>query len=373
MYRPSLKSGWSLIILMVVAVGLFVLAQLSYVTIKTENYETKVASAKLMQAFMDTIRTEILHSGIQIDPIDDPLLTGLIGTRISSITTDRGLLSEKQAALNPNLAAVFVEEFDKLKLEPGDYVAVGLTGSNPAVNLALYAAMQTMKLKPVIITSLSSASYGANKEQLTWLDMESMLYRSKMINFKSSYASLGGAEDLAIGLTDNGIKMLQEAMHRNIVPQIIGADLQENIEIRQSAYQDQLPQETRYKAFINIGAGLANVGSEPIAKVIPEGINRKLAEREYEKEGMIILMSKKNVPVLNFRRVLRWTKKYDLPSQLLEKPIAGEGTVFSTKVHNIMISSICLFLLVVAIVLVIVFDRHDRRFMANIVDPDEEL
>lgn len=373
MYRPSLKSGWSLIILFVLSVILYFIAQTSYVTIKTENYDAKVASAKLMQAYMDTIRADILHSGIQIDPIDDPLMTGLIGTRVSSITTDKGLLSEKQAALNPNLAAVFVEEFSKLKLHEGDYVAVGLTGSNPGINLALYAAMQTMKLKPVIITSVSSASYGANKEQLTWLDMETMLYRRKMIDFKSVYASLGGAEDLAIGLTDNGIKNLEAAMQRNVVPQIIGADLEENIDIRQSAYKDQLPEGTRYSAFINIGAGLANVGSEPIAKLIPEGINRKLAEREYEKQGMVILMAKKSVPVLNFRRTLRWTKLYQLPSQLEEKPVAGEGPVFSTKVHNVLVSSICLLLLIIAVVLVIVFDRHDRRFMANIVDPDEEL
>lgn len=373
MFRPSLKSGWSLTILFFVSILLFVIAQSSYVIVKTANYDTKVASAKLMQAFMDSLKTEIINKGIEIDPIDDPLQTGLIGTRISSITTDKGLLSEKQAAVNPNLAAVFVEEFTKLRLNPGDYVAVGVTGSNPAVNLALYSALKTMQLKPVIITAVSSASYGANKEAMTWLDMEAALRRKGLIDFSSSYASLGGKEDLGIGLSDNGIKSLQEAMQRNVVPQIIGADLNENISTRMAAYEDYLPENTRFRAFINIGAGLANVGSEPNARLIPEGINHKLAERNYEREGVAMLMAKNNVPVFNFRRVLRWTKKYDLPSDLQQLPKAGEGKVFSSRVHNVWISLVCLILLVIAVIIVIVFDRHDRRFMANIVDPDEEL
>ncbi|HRY83883.1 MAG TPA: poly-gamma-glutamate system protein [Candidatus Cloacimonadota bacterium] len=373
MFRPSLKSGWSLTILFFVSLILFAIAQSSYIIVKTENYDTKVSASILMKTFMDSLKTEIVSRGIEIDPIDDPLKSGLIGTRVSSITTDKGLLSEKQAAINPNLAAVFVEEFTKLRLNPGDYIAVGSTGSNPAVNLALYAAIKTMRLKPVIITAVSSASYGANKEMMTWLDMEASLRRKKLIDFSSSYASLGGKEDLGIGLSDNGIKSLQEAMQRNVVPQIIGSDLKSNIETRMAAYQDYLPENTRFKAFVNIGAGLANVGSEPNAKLIPEGINHKLAERNYETEGVAMLMAKNNVPVLNFRRVLRWTKKYDLPSELTQMPKAGEGKVFSSRVHNVWISAVCLLLLVIAVIIVIIFDRHDRRFMANIVDPDEEL
>ncbi|HRU48270.1 MAG TPA: poly-gamma-glutamate system protein, partial [Candidatus Syntrophosphaera sp.] len=162
MYRPSLKSGKSLTLLFFLSIILYLIASNSYVNIKSENYELKVAAAKEMAAFMDTIKAEIQRQGLPIDPINDPFQTGLIGRARTTITTDRGLLSDKQAALNPNLAAVFVEEFTKQGLKEGDYIAVGITGSNPGINLALYAAIKVMKLKPSIIVSLSSASYGAN-------------------------------------------------------------------------------------------------------------------------------------------------------------------------------------------------------------------
>ena len=373
MYRRSLKSNWSLVILFLLAIVLFVVAQTSYKNVKADNHDLKVEAALLTQSYMDTLQAEITRRGITIDPIDDPFGTGLIGTRLSSITTDRGLLSDKQAALNPNIAAIFVDEFTKLKLEEGDYIAVGLTGSNPAVNLALYAAITAMKLNPRIIVSLSSASYGANREELTWLDMEAILKRSGLLSFGASYAGYGGKEDLGIGLTDNGIQSLTEAMRRTNTPQLIGSDLDDNVQLRYSAYHDMLPEGSRYRAFVNVGRGLVNVGSEPNANLIPEGINRKLAEKEFEKEGVMMLMAQKNVPILHFSRVIRWVKQNDLATNFEKLPVPGEGKIFGSRIHNVLIASICLALLTLAVIIVIIYDRHDRRFMANIVDPDEEL
>lgn len=373
MYRPSLKSGWSLIMLFVLSIVLYLIAHNSYVVIKTSNYDEKLAAVTLMQSYLDTLKSEVMLRGLEIDPIDDPFQTGLIGRRLSSITTDRGILSEKQAAINPNIAAIFVEEFVNRKLKPGDKIAVGLTGSNPGVNLALYAAISVLQLDPQIIVALSSASYGANREELTWLDIEAILKEKGLLKFGARYASFGGSEDLGVGLSENGIAMLRSAMSRNSVPLLVGANLTENVDLRMGAYHELLGEGERYRIFVNIGSGLANVGSEPNARLIPEGLNLKLAEREFEKEGVMMKMAKKNIPVLHVRRILRWARNYNLNLTLDKKPVAGEGKVFSSTLHNVTVASICLAILLAAIIAVILFDRHDRRFMANIVDPDDEL
>jgi len=373
MFRPSLKSGKSLIMLFVLSLVLIVVAQRSYNHIKTDYYEEKIAAAELMQSYIDTIRVDLTQRGFEFDPLDDPMRTGLVGTRLSSITTSKGLLSEKQTSVNPNLAAVFVQELNKAKLSEGDYIAIGMTGSNPAVNLALYAAMTVMKLKPSIITALSSSSYGANREDMTWLDIEAILKKRKMIDFSTSYASLGGRDDLGIGLSDNGVQALRDAMQRNSVPLLIGANLPENVELRFQAYNELLPSGRKYRLFVNIGGGLANVGSNVNVRLISEGLNTKIAERQYDTEGVLMLMAKKNINVLHVTRILRWAKQYDLPIAPDRMPVAGEGKVFSYMIHSMLVSSICLALLIMAIIAVIIFDRHDRHFMANIVDPDEEL
>jgi poly-gamma-glutamate system protein len=373
MYRPSLKSGRSLLSLFILSIILFAIAQTSYKQIRADYYEEKIQAAKLMNQYLEAIRIDLKESGFQFDPIDDTFHTGLIGTKLSSITTSRGVLSEKQTALNPNLAAAYVQKLKQARVKAGDYVAVGITGSNPGANLALYAAMSVLKLKPVIITALSSSMYGANRDDFTWLDIEGILKRENMINFSSSYASFGGRDDLGIGLSDSGIQYLRDAMVRNDVPLLSGNSLPDNVSLRMKAYQEMLPEGKKYKLFINIGGALANVGSNVNARLIPEGINRKLAEKSFEQQGVVMLFAKKNIPILHNLRILRLAKDFNLPISPDVMPVPGEGKIFSSRIHNVLIASLCLVVLLAAIIIVILFDRHDRHFMANLVDPDEEL
>lgn len=373
MYRPSLKSGRSLISLLVLSIILIIIAQNSYRYIRTEFYEEKVKAAQLMNKYMEAVQQDLKQKNFPFDPIDDHLHTGLVGSKLSPITTSRGILSEKQTALNPNMAAAFIHKLRAAKVKPGDYVAVGITGSNPGANLALYAAMSVMELKPVIITALSSSMYGANREEFTWLDIEAILKRQELIDFSTSYASFGGRDDLGIGLSDSGINYLREAMVRNQVPLLSGNSLDDNVDLRMKAYQELLPEGKRYRLFVNIGGGLANVGSNVNARLIPEGLNRKLAEKQFEQQGTMMLFARKNVPVLHILRILRLAQEYNLPVAPDKMPKPGEGQVFSSRIHNIWVTSICLFILLTAIIVVIIFDRYDRHFMANLVDPDEEL
>lgn len=373
MYRPSLKSPWSLILLFILSIVLYLFAQNSHLTIKADYYEQKVAAARLMASCLDSLKTARQDLGLPVDPIDDPLQTGLIGAVRTTITTDRGLLADKQAALNPNLAAVFIEELSKQGLSAGDHVAVAITGSNPGANLALYAALSVMQLKPAVIVALSSASYGANQEAFTWLDIEAVLREKGLIDFGSSLASLGGKDDLGVGLSDSGIAALYAAMSRNGVGQIVGANFEESIKARVSAYNRLLPEGKRYRMFINIGRGLATVGSIPNANQIREGMNPKLAEEIFYPEGAMMIMAREGVPVFSLQHPRRWIRKYRLEEASVQIPKPGVGPAFSVEKHNVTIAAICLALLVAAIVTVIVLDRHDRQFLANIVDPDEEL
>lgn len=373
MYRPSLKNHWSILGLGILSIVLFYFAQTSYKDVKAEHYTEKVAASKLMDSCLKTIKIEYLAKGHQFDLFDDPNQSGIIGTKLSTITTSKSVLSEKQTSVNPNLAAIFIQLLKEANVESGDYVAVGLTGSNPGMNIALYSAMKTLGVQPVIITALSSSMYGANLEDWTWLDMEAILKAKGIIPFSSEYASFGGRDDLAIGLSDSGIIALQKAMSRNGVQMIRGNSLQDNIDLRMKAYQDALPEGKHYKLFVNIGAGFANVGSSRNARLVKEGINHKLAEKPYENPGVMMLMAKKNVPSLHVLRLLRLAQKYELPIAPEPTPQVGMGSLFGSKIHNVVVAGICLFVLLAALIAVIIFDRHDRHFMANIVDPDEEL
>jgi hypothetical protein len=112
---------------------------------------------------------------------------------------------------NPNFAAVAVDLLKQANLKAGDFVAIGCSGSNPGVNLAVYAACEVLDLRPLIINSIGSSWWGANDPDFTWLDMEAALERGEIIHFHSLAASMGGGRDQAQSLSDVGKKMLRDA------------------------------------------------------------------------------------------------------------------------------------------------------------------
>jgi len=113
--------------------------------------------------------------GVAVDPGIDPGLSGLIGLRRSPVTTVHGSLLAKQTTINPNWAAVIVELLQQAGVGRGHRVAVGLSGSFPARNIATLVALQRLEAKAVVIASVGASQYGANVEGLLWPDMERRL------------------------------------------------------------------------------------------------------------------------------------------------------------------------------------------------------
>lgn len=372
MYKPSLKSNWSLAILAGLSILLFYIAQTSYTAIKSDFYEEKIQAAEHMQMSMEHLRRVVTERGYDIDTTNDPLKTGLIGLSGSEITTSRGVLNDKLLGLNPNFSAVFVDMLKRIGARPGDKIAVGVTGANPGLNLAFYSAAQTLGLEPVIVTSVGSSMFGANRPDFTWLDIERELFKEGLIDFTSIAASIGGNSDIGRGLPIENRQLIIDSIDRNEVPSIVGSSLEENIEERMSIY-NQHAGDSRYRAFVNIGGGLANVGSSVNARLVYDGINRRLQEREFAVDGVMMFFARRNTPIIHFFRPDVLADSYGLQKEVVPAPEIGTGPIYLREINNPVIAWICFIILFLAIIAVIIYDRHDRHFTTNIVKSDEEL
>ncbi|MBW6515365.1 MAG: poly-gamma-glutamate system protein [Candidatus Cloacimonetes bacterium] len=373
MYRPTLKSIWSLAALALISIVLYYISQNSYSEIRAEGYEQKIEAGKHMKACMEVLREEFDARGYIIDTTNDPNQTGLIGLSGSSITTSRGILSDKLTGLNPNFAAVFVDMFLSARVRPGDYIAVGQTSANPGLNLALYSAMHTLELNPVVITSVGSSMFGANREDFTWLDMENILRERGLINFSSVAASIGGGSDIGRGLPLDGRNLIIENIEHHEIILIHNNDLQGNIRERMEIYDDLIPNRQRYRLFVNIGGGLANVGASVNASLIRDGINYRIADRTFATDGAIMLFARRNIPIIHIFRPQVVAERYGLVVDPIPLPEVGTGKVFISEVNNTTVAAICLGILLLCLIVVIIFDRYDRHFTTNIIDPDQEL
>ncbi|MDY6916131.1 MAG: poly-gamma-glutamate system protein, partial [Candidatus Cloacimonadota bacterium] len=256
MFIPSSKSKLSFIVLAMVAIILFVWVENSRIISQKKYYEPKLEAAKLMQKAENIIREYQEQRGYYIDEENDPNNTGLIGEKETLITTDRGSLRSKLTTLNPNFAAVLVQYFKDAGLQAGDNIAVSVTGSMPALNIALLSAAEVLNLKVKMITSVGASMFGATDPTFTWLDMENLLYENGIFNQRSIAASIGGGRDLGRGLNRRGRELIMEAVARNNVPLIQENSLEENIKAKMEIFDKACPNDG-YKLYVNIGGGLS--------------------------------------------------------------------------------------------------------------------
>lgn len=194
----------------------------------------------------------------------------LIGEEYTPITTTLGPYDAKRLSLHPDFAAVVVEMLHQAGVKSGDHVAVNLSGSFPALNIAVMAAVRAMEAQPVIVSSVGASTWGANRPEYTWLDMEQDLVAAGMWPWKSAAASMGGGYDRGLGLTPEGLENIRAAIERSGVPALICDDLYSAIMKRMALYRQAaggMP-----KVLINVGGNHIIFGKKGHAAPLRQGL-----------------------------------------------------------------------------------------------------
>ncbi len=369
MYRPSIKSRRTLLVLMVLAAGLYYWSENSHVRIRQPNYDLKMHAAQRMLLAFDALRADRAAAGWALDEINDPNQSALIGERYSLITTDQGELGAKLTSINPNFAAVLLQMLSDAGAKKGDKVAVGFTGSFPALNIAVIIACEVLEVEPVIITSVGSSSWGANESEFTYLDMERILFEQGLIRHRTLAASIGGGEDIGRALSRSGRKLIEDAIRRNQVAAIAGKSLEENIDARRLLYGEQAHGEP-YACFVNVGGGLAVLGSSETAALIPPGLNLEYRQMNYPNRGILFDFWEQAIPVIHLLNVDEIAVKYGLPRSPVPLPSVGLGKVFTVERYNLTIASISAIILFSVLLGIVMLDRDKYKLHEEGVDPD---
>lgn len=345
-WKPGNVSDIVLLLLTIFSLVLYFMEERTLKQRKVRDFDIKFKASIIMRRGMEAIKEERLKLGIPIDPVNDPDSTGIIGHQISPITYGIADLSAKLTSLNPNLAALFLEYLKKLKLKPKDTVAVALTGSYPALNIALYSAMKIMDIYPLIITQVSSDMWGANDPELTWLDMESILVNKGITPYKSIAATVGGEDDLGRGLTREGIELIKKAAERNGV-RILKPTTSNIIQLRINAYGNH-----KIKAYIVLGENRIASSTSPL----PQGIITKRKLRFPEGEGVAIQFLKRGIPVLHISNIEKVAKSCGLPLSPHPIPEPGSGSLFYKKRYSAKLAGILALILAILLFAFIRFD-----------------
>lgn len=294
----------------------------------------KMAAATRTVRCFEAIRQNRMGDPSMIDRENDPEASGLIGQEFTLTTTDRGILEAKLTSVNPNFAALFVQYFHELGLEPGDPVAIAMTGSFPALNIAVLAAVEEMSLLAIPITSVGASMWGANDPAWSWLDMEKFLNDMGLLHTRSIAASLGGSNDRGRGLSPKGRELLRDAIARNEISLINESTLDDAIARRLELY-DERSEPRGIRAYVNIGGSSASIGTSLNGTLILPGINRELRPYNWTRRGALHLFARRRVPVIHMLRIESIARENGFPVAPEVIPSVGEGEMYHREMYDL--------------------------------------
>lgn len=286
-----------------------------------------VDAARLMAKAEAALRDCRSARGIPADLSADPNGTGLIGFETSPVTTSLGNPAAKRTTANPDFAALLVSLLEEAGVRRGDAVAVGASGSFPALILATQSAAEVMGVEPLVICSLGASEWGANIPGFDWLDMADCLRRAGLPGGQPMALAIGGQDDVGRDLSPAGRDLLRARIAGSGLRSIEAPGLKEDVEERLAIYAAEAAGRP-VKAFVNIGGSSANIGTNTEVLRLRPGLLRRPSSPPAEGRGVLQEMAARGVPVIHLLNIRGLCERYDLPWDPRPFPEPGRAAIY---------------------------------------------
>jgi len=287
-------------------------------------------AAGRMGEALEAVATHCDHSGIRVDRGRDPNGTCLIGPEHTQLFTSLGRLEAKRTSTNPALAVLLVHLLEEAGVGQGESVAVGASGSFPALLVATLVAIEALEAHPVAILSLGASSYGATRPDFHLLDLHRLLWEAEIVNIPPAAVSLGGSGDVGEEFEELFRERLIREMEAGDTPFLELQNLEANVNRRMEIYLGAAATGGgRIAAFVNIGGAEANLGTDARVLSVPPGLSLDLAAElsppPHPRRGVLFEMAARGVPVVHLLNLRGLALRYGLPWDPLPLPSAASG------------------------------------------------
>ncbi len=254
---------------------------------------------------------------------NDPLLTGYIGLALTPTTTTDGSLRAKRLSTDVRWVGDITAMLRGLRTdaEESDAVWIGASGSFPALTVAAVLACEAEGLTPLVISSLTASSFGANVPGFNGLTMERTLLSAGIIHHRSLAASVGGESDRGVGLDPASVAALRRSIVEQGVTLIDASTPQAAAELRIDHWRDATGALWPL-AFINIGGNPANLGPEREARHLNPGLNSGPLRLTEDPQGVSARALQADVPVIHLLNIERLAAQSPLVAIASEAPRA---------------------------------------------------
>ena len=225
------------------------------------------------------------------------------------------------------MAALVAHLLDEANLGEGDLVALGASGSFPALIIATLAAAKAMRLLPLPIYSVGASQWGANEPEFTWLRIEDCLEKAGWLDVEPVAVSLGGENDNAKDWSQEDRSSVESGIVTRGHIFLHEADLERNVATRLKLYEERAGGRP-IRAFVNIGGAWANLGESTQVLELEPGLNLIGGTPAKEQRGVLFEMAGRNIPVIHLLFVRGLSERYGLPWDPTPLPAPGQGDIY---------------------------------------------
>ncbi len=321
MRKPVLGHPWRRLLplaalLLAGAIGLGLLQRAN----RSPVFEEQVRAAQRMAKAYGVLSSHLRTLGFEPDRESDPNETGIIGVQFSEITTTVGYLPAKRTSANPDFAAYLVRLVSKHATPGNGPVVIALSGSFPALGLAAIIACEELTDEIVVLSSVGASSFGANRPELTWLDMEQVFAEASVIVTRTYLGSLGAGGDIGQFPFEEGRDLALAALERAGVHALIKDSAQDQLAAKVALLERLGPQ-----MLINIGGNEAHVGRS--GHLLPPGLVTS-SPADPDELGVTGWFLAHQLPVVHLLRIEELALRHGIAIDPVPLPPAGRSAVY---------------------------------------------
>ena len=297
---------------------------------KDPLYDTKIKAYEHMEKCMGEVRKIKHELGIPMAQ-EDFRKTGMIGEMYSPITTSLGSIEAKRTSTNPDMAALVVDLLYKAGVKKGDKIGANLSGSFPAMNIALLSACEAMGIKYGYISSIGASNFGANNEKLSFPDIAYRLWKKGLIENPGEAFSVGGTDDLGEEMDKMVLSSIVNRLKLYGLKEVEFKDYESNLIARQKLIESR----GRISAFVSIGGNITSLGRGESSFYIGQGLIVGKIMPITEESGLIEIYRNKEMPVIQLLNLKKLTADYGVAYDPTALPKKGTSALYIKPSYNL--------------------------------------
>ncbi|MFB3853569.1 MAG: poly-gamma-glutamate system protein [Vicinamibacterales bacterium] len=243
--------------------------------------------------------------------------SSLIGDELTPLVTTLGSLEAKRLSADPRWVHALVPRLAAAGIGEGSFVAAGFSGSFPALNVAVAAACQALGADIAAVSSVTASTWGANQPGFTWPEIERLLVREGILRRVSIAVTMGGSEDRALDLDDDGRRLaagIMEQVARDLgIPAFVPVDFQSAVTRRMELY-DEAREGRPVSLYVNIGGTEASMGQSMAILRQGSGFLPGVPFDFSRGRGVVARFAERGVPVLMLLNIRGLALRWGIPS-----------------------------------------------------------